>query len=185
MAGVGLLEEAGLARGIALGSWLDLVLVGETRGWLGQSLWLREVAGREEGAPPPVDLAAEKRNGEWVRAQIAVGTVRACHDLSDGGLLVAVAEMAMAGDVGVRLSPGPREIPGHAFWFGEDQGRYLLAVGEAGLVLRAADAAGVPAMKIGTSGGRDLTLPDGATISVASLRAAHERFFPALMGEIG
>ena len=183
--GVGLLEDAALARGIALAPWLDLVLVGETKGWLGQSLWLREIAGREDGAPPPVDLAAEKRTGDWVRAQIAVGAVRACHDVADGGLLVAVAEMAMAGNVGVRLSAGPREIAGHAFWFGEDQGRYLIAVGEGAAVLRAAEAAGVPAMRIGTSGGQDLTLPDGATISVASLRAAHEAFFPALMAGTG
>ena len=61
-------------------------------------------------------------------AQILAGTVRACHDVSDGGLLVAMAEMAMAGRIGVRLSAGPRDIPGHAFWFGEDQGRYVLAV---------------------------------------------------------
>ena len=117
-----------------------------------------------------------------MRAQIAAGAVRACHDVSDGGLLVAVAEMAMAGGTGVRLSTGPRDIPGHAFWFGEDQGRYVLAVAESAALIRAAEAAGVPAVRIGTSGGAGLTLPDGGTISVAALRAAHERFFPEWMG---
>ncbi|HJS86040.1 MAG TPA: phosphoribosylformylglycinamidine synthase subunit PurL [Acetobacteraceae bacterium] len=179
--GLGVIDDAAKAVSIALRPWLDLVLVGATRGWLGQSLWLREIAGREDGAPPPVDLGAEKAAGDFVRAQILAGAVRACHDVSDGGLLVAVAEMAMAGMTGARLSAGPREIPGHAFWFGEDQGRYVLAVADSAALVRAAEAAGVPASRIGTSGGQDLTLPDGGTISVAALRAAHERFFPAWM----
>jgi phosphoribosylformylglycinamidine synthase len=180
--GLGVIDDAAASVGIALPPWLDLVLIGGTKGWLGQSLWLREINGREEGAPPPVDLAAERAAGDFVRAQIGNGLVRACHDVSDGGLLVAIAEMAMAGDTGARLSAHPRDIPGHAFWFGEDQGRYVLAVPEYGIILRAAEVAGVPAMRLGTSGGRDLTLPDGATISVAALRDAHERFFPTWMG---
>ena len=109
--GLGVLDDAAKAVGIALAPWLDIVLVGATKGWLGQSLWLREIAGREEGAPPPVDLAAERANGDFVRAQILAGTVRACHDVSDGGLLVAVAEMAMAGVTGVRLVDRPARDP--------------------------------------------------------------------------
>ena len=179
--GLGVLEDAGQSMGIAVSPWLDLVLIGATVGWLGQSLWLREMAGREDGAPPPVDLKAEKANGEFVRAQILAGNVRACHDVSDGGLLVAVAEMAMAGNTGVRLSTGPRDIPGHAYWFGEDQGRYVVAVADSATMLRVAETAGIPAVRIGTTGGQDLTLPDGGTISIARLRAAHERFFPSWM----
>ena len=116
-----------------------------------------------------------------MRAQILAGTVRACHDVSDGGLLVAVAEMAMAGEVGARLSAGPREIPSHAYWFGEDQGRYVLAVADSGTMIRAAEAVGVSAVRIGHSGGQDLTLPDGGTISVRALREAHGHFFPSWM----
>ena len=179
--GLGVLEDAGQSMGIAVSPWLDLVLIGATVGWLGQSLWLREMAGREDGAPPPVDLKAEKANGEFVRAQILAGNVRACHDVSDGGLLVAVAEMAMAGNTGVRLSTGPRDIPGHAYWFGEDQGRYVVAVADSATMLRVAETAGIAAIRIGTTGGQDLTLPDGGTISIARLRAAHERFFPSWM----
>ncbi len=181
--GLGVLDRAAVAVGLALPPWLDLVLIGDTRGWLGQSLWLREISGREEGAPPPVDLAAERRNGDFVRGQIEAGLVRACHDVSDGGLLVAVAEMTMASGVGARLSTGPRDIPGHAFWFGEDQGRYVLAVANSVALIRSAEAAGVPAIRIGHSGGQDLTLPDGGTISIRALRAAHERFFPQWMDE--
>ncbi len=183
--GVGVLEDAAQAVGLALKPGLDLVLVGETKGWLGQSLWLREIAGREEGAPPPVDLAAERRNGDFVRARILAGEVAACHDLADGGLAVAVAEMAMGGGVGATLEAPPAGIPAHAFWFGEDQGRYLLAVRNGAALLEAAAAAGVPAMRLGRTGGGDLVLGPGSSISVARLRAAHESTLPALMEEVG
>ena len=180
--GLGVMDDVTKAVGLALPPWLDIVLIGATAGWLGQSLWLREIAGREDGPPPPVDLAVERANGDFVRSRILDGTIRACHDLSDGGLLVAIAEMAMASGVGARLVTHPRDVPGHAFWFGEDQARYLVAVPDGASLIRAADAAGVPAMRIGTSGGKDLTLPDGGTISVADLKALNERFFPDWMG---
>ncbi|MGK7869155.1 phosphoribosylformylglycinamidine synthase subunit PurL [Falsiroseomonas sp. E2-1-a20] len=179
--GVGVLEDAAQAIGLALAPGLHLVLVGETRGWLGQSLWLREILGREDGAPPPVDLPAERRNGDFVRAQILAGQVAACHDLSDGGLLVAVAEMAMGGATGVRLSSPPEGVFAHAWWFGEDQARYLLAVTDGAALLHAAADAHVPARLVGRSGGGDLVLADGSSISVARLVAAHEATLPALM----
>ena len=180
--GLGVLDDAAQAIGLGAAPGLDLVLVGETAGWLGQSLWLREIAGREDGPPPPVDLAAERRHGDFVRARILAGAVRACHDVSDGGLLVALAEMALGGDTGLALDPAPPGIAPHAYWFGEDQARYVLAVPDADALLRAADAAGVPARRLGRTGGTGLTLPGGATISLVDVRAAHERFFPAWMG---
>src|SRR6202012_3275627 len=107
---------------------------GETHGWLGQSVYLRDICGREEGAPPPVDLAVEKRNGDVVRGMIHAGTATAVHDLSDGGLLVALAEMAMAGGIGARLDAAPEATVPHAYWFGEDQARYIVTVPEAELL---------------------------------------------------
>ena len=182
---VGVLDDAAGSVGLALAPGDALVLVGGAvgapGGWLGQSLWLREVAGREDGPPPPVDLVAERRHGDFVRAQIAAGAVRACHDVSDGGLLVAVCEMALGGGVGADLDPAPDGAAPHAWWFGEDQARYVLAVADPGAVLRAAAAAGVPARALGRAGGNGLKLADGATISLARLREAHERFLPAWM----
>ena len=175
--GVGVLEDVAQAVGLALPANHDLVLIGATQGWLGQSLWLREVAGREEGAPPPVDLVAERRNGDFVRAQILSGAVAACHDCSDGGLLVAVAEMAMASGTGAVLDAAGD----HAFWYGEDQARYVLAVPAAAPLLAAAAAAGIPATRIGHSGGGVLALPNGEAISILDLQAAHEATLPALM----
>ncbi len=180
--GLGVLEDARSCVGLALQPGLDLVLVGATQGWLGQSLWLREIAGREDGPPPPVDLVAERRNGDFVRGEILAGRVRACHDVSDGGLLIAVAEMALGGRIGAALATPPGGIAAHAFWFGEDQARYVLAVADAHATLAAAGVAGVPAMRLGHAGGEHLTLPGGVAISLEELRAAHERFFPAWMG---
>jgi phosphoribosylformylglycinamidine synthase len=183
--GVGVLEDAAHAVGLALAPGLDLILIGETAGHLGQSLWLREIAGREEGAPPPVDLGAERRNGDFVRAAILAGAITACHDVSDGGLLVAVAEMAMAGGVGAVLLPAPEGAVAHGFWFGEDQARYVLAVVDgASLLVRAAEA-GVPARRIGRTGGEELTCGGGFSISLARLRAANAAWLPGLMSRTG
>ncbi len=182
--GVGVLADAAKSVPVAFRQAGEVILlVGETKGHLGQSIYVRELHGKEEGAPPPVDLAAEKRNGDFVRAQISAGSVTACHDCADGGLLVAVAEMAMAGNLGAALSKPETSVPAHAFWFGEDQARYVLTVtaGNADKVLGAAKSAGVPAMKLGETGGAALTVDGAGTISVADLKSAHEAFFPNLM----
>jgi phosphoribosylformylglycinamidine synthase len=179
--GLGVLDDAAQAVGLALPQGHDLVLVGETRGHLGQSLWLREVAGQEAGPPPPVDVDAERRNGDFVRARILAGEVAACHDCSDGGVLVAVAEMVLAGGSGAALDPLPGGVAPHAFLFGEDQARYVLAVRDATALVAAASEAGVPAARLGRTGGLGLTLPGGRTISPSTLRAAHERFLPEWM----
>ena len=123
-----------------------ILLIGDTQGWLGQSVYLRDICGREEGAPPPVDLAAEKRNGDVVRGMIHAGTATAVHDVSDGGLLIALAEMAIASGIGAQLLAAPASIVPHACWFGEDQARYIVTVpaAEAGLVLAKMKGAGVP-----------------------------------------
>ncbi|MBC7799625.1 MAG: phosphoribosylformylglycinamidine synthase subunit PurL, partial [Gemmatimonadaceae bacterium] len=180
--GLGVLDDVATCVGLGLADGLDLVLIGDTAGWLGQSLWLREVAGREDGPPPQMNLLAERRHGDLVRRLIQSGQVRACHDVSDGGLLVAVTEMALGGRVGATLTAVPDGIAPHAFWFGEDQARYVLAVADAAPVLAAAWTADVPAVRLGRTGGDHLTLADGVAISLEELRAAHERFFPAWMG---
>src|SRR5204863_2706192 len=106
--GVGLIGDAHRAVDLALKRDGDaLILIGETKGHLGASLYLREIEGSEAGPPPPVDLAAERHNGDFARGEIAAGHVAACHDAGDGGLLVALAEMAMAGGRGITLDPVP------------------------------------------------------------------------------
>jgi phosphoribosylformylglycinamidine synthase len=156
-------------------------LVGESTGWLGQSLYLRDICEREEGAPPPVDLAAERANGELVRALIAQGIATAVHDVSDGGLLVALAEMAMASGIGAELDSAP--FAAHAFWFGEEQARYVVTVrpAEAESVMARARAAAIPIRALGTTGGDALTPKGDRPILVAKLRDSFEAWFPAFM----
>ena len=163
------------------------MLIGETKGHLGQSLYLREIEGREDGPPPPVDLMAERRNGDFVRSLIEDGKVTACHDVSDGGILVAIAEMALSGSIGATLqvpengAPGDN-TPAHAWLFGEDQGRYLVTTTDANGLLKAAEKTGVPAMQIGITGSDGLSLigGDGET-ALQALHDANEGWLPAYM----
>ena len=161
-----------------------LLLIGETRGELGSSLYLRELFALEAGAPPPVDLGVERRNGELVRTMIREGLVRIVHDLSDGGLAIAATEMALAAGVGVTLGLGPAEPP-HAWLFGEDQARYLIAVpaAEAATVMARCAAAGVPVAEAGEAGGDTVGVRGLFDTPLASLRAANEGWLPAFMGE--
>ncbi|KQO45635.1 MULTISPECIES: phosphoribosylformylglycinamidine synthase subunit PurL [unclassified Methylobacterium] len=182
--GVGLLDDVTKHATLSLKRDGDmLVLVGATEGWLGQSVYLSVVSGREDGAPPPVDLAVERRNGDFVRSLIVSGLVDTVHDLSDGGLAVALAEMAIAGGIGATLPEAPAGLPAHAYLFGEDQARYLLSVDPENVpdLLYSANAQGIPAAVIGLTGGQDLTLPAGETISVSDLREAHEGWLPTYM----
>jgi phosphoribosylformylglycinamidine synthase len=181
--GVGLIADAGRAIDLRLKRDGDaLILIGETSGHLGASLYLREIEGRAAGPPPAVDLAAERKNGDFVRDEIGAGRVVACHDLSDGGLLVAVAEMAMAGGRGVVLELPPGR-PRTAWLFGEDQGRYLVETAEPDALLAAAGSAGVPARIVGLVGGVALTLPGAGAISVDALRAANEAWLPVYLAQ--
>ena len=183
--GIGLIPDIAEMATIALKQDGDaLILIGPEGGHLGQSLYQELASGGYEGAPPPVDLAAERRAGDFVRGLIREGRVSAAHDISDGGLLVAVAEMALAGGLGVALDATPEGRPAHAAWFGEDQGRYLVAAApdEAARILQEAAKAGIPARRVGKAAGDALKLPGEAPLLLSSLRTAHERWLPAFMG---
>ena len=181
---VGLLKDFAKSASLAFKRESEAVIViGDGKGWIGRSCWLWLVAGREEGAPPPVDLAAEKRNGDFVRSMIVAGVASAVHDVSDGGLLVAVAEMALAGRIGAKLYAPPAGAPAHGWWFGEDQARYVVTVpeGQASTVIDAAAQSGITAARIGTTAGDRLIPGDEAPILINEMREAHEGWFPAYM----
>src|SRR5712671_1071843 len=182
--GVGLLDDFTKSATLAFKAEDEaILLIGETHGWLGQSVYLREICGREEGAPPPVDLAAEKRNGCVVRGMIHAGTATAAHDVSDGGLLVALAEMGIAGGIGARLEGAPGSTVPHAYWFGEDQARYIVTVPaeQAGLVLAKMKGAGVPCARIGTTGGDAIAVAGETPVSIEKLNTAFESWLPSYM----
>ncbi len=183
--GVGLLEDYERRADLAFRREGDVVLlVGRTEGALGRSRYLAEILGREEGAPPPVDLAAERAHGDFVRTLIQEGLVDTAHDLSDGGLAVALAEMALAGGIGARIALTPLgEAPVHAALFGEDQGRYLLAVraDTVDVVMRRAREREIPLLRLGETGGDALVVEEAFALPLSALRDAHEGWFPRYM----
>jgi phosphoribosylformylglycinamidine synthase subunit PurL len=155
-----------------------ILLVGVKGSHLGQSAYLRDVEGREEGPPPPVDLALEKKNGDFVRELIIEGRVTACHDISDGGLAAAVVDMALAGSLGAELTVGDfREL------FGEDQARYMLTCTplEVVKIITQAHVKGVDIVRVGTVSGLDEVNFGGTVVTLAELGAAFEGWFPAFM----
>jgi phosphoribosylformylglycinamidine synthase len=181
---VGLLKDVHRMATIAFKREGDsLVLIGPTYGHLGQSIYLREIEGEEEGASPTVGLELERRNGEFVRSLIEMGTTDTVHDISDGGLLVALAEMAIAGNIGCKLnvpSGSPHPI---AFLFGEDQARYILAVPPTATptILSTAHASGVQVTLLGTTIGDRIAISGFGEVTLAKLKHAHEAWFPAYM----
>jgi phosphoribosylformylglycinamidine synthase len=155
-------------------------VIGASHGALGCSLYQRHVLQDEAiVAPPAVDLQAERTHGEFVRAAIAAGTVSAAHDVSDGGLLVALSEMAMRHGIGL----SSQQQGDAAYWFGEDQGRYIVQVSADQLAgfTTAAQAAGVNVNEIGKTGGDELTIDATLTISIAELTRINQDWFPDLM----
>ncbi|MGE0753684.1 MAG: phosphoribosylformylglycinamidine synthase subunit PurL [Alphaproteobacteria bacterium] len=190
--GVGILRDVEKHAGNAFTKEAQAILViGKTHGHLGQSLYLREIHGREEGPPPHVDLSIEKNNGDFVRKLIEAGTVTTCHDVSDGGLLVAVTEMSYKHGIGAKLTChtalNSKDVHGDVqFWFGEGQARYVIAVDEsqAASILQQAEKHGIPAERIGTTQAGTLELDKKFSIATAELRSANERWMPEFMGTL-
>ncbi len=185
--GVGLIDDVDRIMTPALkNAGETLVVLGQPsdrlEGWLGASLYLREIAGREDGAPPPLDLVAERRTGDLVRALIDGEAVTACHDVSDGGLLVAIAEMALAANGLGAVLTMPAGAHAHAWAFGEDQGRYVVTTAVPDRVLALAEETGVSAAVVGaTTADGQLTVDGNSLISVDSLRNSHEAWLPGYM----
>jgi phosphoribosylformylglycinamidine synthase len=184
IAGVGLLPDwSKMARIGAANDGDKVIMIGVDGSHLGQSVYLRDVLSSREGPAPEVDLFAERRNGDFVRSVIRNGQATACHDISSGGLAVALAEMAMASGKGltIDLSEG-RDAP-HALLFGEDQARYVLTLPAdvADFVCANAEGGGVPFRRLGTVGGTALIVGDLISLPIQQLRDAHESWFPDFM----
>jgi phosphoribosylformylglycinamidine synthase len=183
--GVGLMKDVHRMATVALKREDDaLLLIGETKGHLGQSIYLREVEGREDGGAPPVDLKAERKHGEFVRKLIEAGRVDTVHDCSDGGLLSALAEMALAGNIGVDVGVAGTTVDTIPFFFGEDQARYVLAVPakEADKIEGELREAGIIHALIGkTIGEKVVRVEREGEVSIAALRKTHEGWFPKYM----
>ncbi|PPJ46346.1 phosphoribosylformylglycinamidine synthase subunit PurL [Rhizobium sp. KAs_5_22] len=186
IAGVGLLKDwAKMARIRFAAQGEAVLLAGAPSGWgshLGQSVYLRDIHGRTDGPAPHVDLAHEKKVGDFVRGLIEDGLATAVHDCSSGGLALAVAEMAMASGIGATINALNDADP-IAVFYGEDQGRYVLTVTQNNVdaVQMRAEAAGVFCPWIGRTGGNNVVLGDSRPVAIEELRSAHESWFPRYM----
>jgi phosphoribosylformylglycinamidine synthase len=184
IAGVGLLPDwQKMARIGSANEGDKLIMIGLDGSHLGSSVYLRDVLNAVEGPAPEVDLSAERRNGDFVRSIIRNGQVTACHDISSGGLGVALAEMAMASGKGARVSLEGQHGPAHALLFGEDQARYVVAVSAdlANFVQASAESAGVPFRALGTVEGDRLIVDTLIDVAVVDLDNAYESWFPGFM----
>lgn len=189
--GVGLIDDWSKMAKVGFAAEGEVILlIGGPAGWgshLAQSIYMRDIHNRSDGPPPPVDLAHEKKVGDFVRKLIRSGAATAVHDLSDGGLAVALAEMAMASGIGATV-PGLSDSNSIPVFFGEDQGRYLVTVKFGGqseelqALWNEAKALGIFAPWIGNTGGSELKLGSARAISIKDLKAAHESWFPRFMG---
>ncbi len=183
IAGVGLIDEhAQMARIGTADAGDALFLVGTEGTHLGQSIYQREILGEESGPPPPVDLITERARGEFVFAAIRGDYASACHDVSDGGIAVALAEMAMASGEGAEIELDMPHYP-HAALFGEDQARYIVAVDDqwANMFAANSEGFGVSFRRIGTVGGDRLIINDLIDVSIDELKSTHESWFPDYM----
>ncbi len=180
--GVGLIQDHSKHCTVGGADEGDIIfMVGNRASHLGQSTYMRECLGREDGPPPPVDLHSERQNGEFVLAAIRSQYATSCHDISDGGLAIALAEICMANGYGANI-----ELEGedsHAALFGEDQARYILTVDEewADMFAANSEGSGVAFTRLGNVGGNTLNIGNLISISLDELRKTHEAWFPQYM----
>lgn len=183
MAGVGLITDwQNMARIDGMKDNDTILLVGGCGSHLGQSIYLRDILDMEQGTPPHVDLEKEKANGNFIRNLIENKDVDACHDLSDGGLAIALAEMVIKSRRGVKIALTGK-TSAHAELFGEDQARYLIAANSEKLekVKEQAKKAGVELDQLGTVTGDNLVVEGQIKLSVKQLENAYESWFPDFM----
>ncbi|MFC3050808.1 phosphoribosylformylglycinamidine synthase subunit PurL [Kordiimonas pumila] len=182
--GVGVMKDSSKIATVSFKEAGDtILLIGETKDELGASLYQKEILGKDEGLPPIVDLKAERRNGDFIRALIENGQITTCHDIADGGLIAALSDMAIAGGIGATITVDAA-LPLHVHLFSETQARYLVAadVQTAEAIIEEANDAGIPVSVLGTTGGTRLTV-NASTVDIAltDLTDAHEGWFPRFM----
>ncbi|MEP2981188.1 MAG: phosphoribosylformylglycinamidine synthase subunit PurL [Lentilitoribacter sp.] len=184
IAGVGQLDDwANMAKIAGANDGEVVMLIGCDGAHLGQTVYMRDILGETAGPPPEVDLTAERYNGDFVRSAINNGQVSSCHDISQGGLALALAEMCMAGGYGMEIDLTDVQMPMHGLLFGEDQARYVITVEEkmAQFLTNNAADAGVQFRVLGKIGGEKLVVKDVLTLDVAEMKTAHENWFPDYM----
>ena len=179
--GVGLIDDYKTSVGLKFKDNGDsLFLIGDTKGHLGQSIYLREIENLECGSPPAVNLKSERSNGDCVRKLINAQKITACHDVSDGGVLVSLAEMAMVSNVGIEVYDLSGDMPTHYWGFGEDQGRYIIVTSQDNYVIDECKLANVSINRIGKACGSDFIF-GGQRMSIEAMKEKNEAWLPNYM----
>lgn len=183
---VGLLEDVASAKGISWNDGDDIYLLGDTAPGLGGSEYLHSIHDIVKGSPVPVDYDRERRLQQFLRALVVSDTVTGIHDVSDGGLAVAVAEMALAADLGARVSLGTDDRRNDIRWFGECASRALAAAPPAqrSTIENVAFSSGVPVLRLGNAGGDALVLGRSPAVSLQELRSASSRALERIAGVV-
>jgi phosphoribosylformylglycinamidine synthase len=178
-------ELTSVPPGPALVDGDSIVVLGGTAAELGGSEWATR-HGLRDGAPPAADLASAAALHAVVRDLVNRRIVHGVHDCADGGLAVAIAEMAVAGGVGATLtSPAPGLAPALA-WFSESASRVVFSVApdrEIGVVAAAINA-GVPAVILGRAGGDRIEADGAFSVTVADATAAWRDAIPNILGTL-
>ena len=178
--GVGLIADYETRKTVAFKDEDEaIIVIGETKGDFGASIYCRDVCGCAKSAPPRVDLALERKNADFILAMNEF--ITACHDISDGGLVIALAEMAMAGNIGAEINKIKTSLPLHATLFAEDQARYVVTSKFPQTILNKAEEAGIFAQKIGKVKGNKLVIDDKIALTVDELKNTHENWMPEFM----
>ncbi|MDA9034795.1 phosphoribosylformylglycinamidine synthase subunit PurL [Hyphomicrobiales bacterium] len=155
-----------------------VLLVGKTDGYLGQSIYAKEILNIISGLPPKVNLKNEKKIGDVIRDLININKLDTVHDISDGGFLVALTEMSISGGIGVKIHLDEKDVS-PKFLFGEDQGRYIISVPDELIsdILRILESKNIFFQKIGKTSGTKIIINDSEEIEIKSLKKIHEDWF--------
>jgi|TARA_B110000914_G_scaffold214145_1_gene216723 phosphoribosylformylglycinamidine synthase len=155
-----------------------VLLVGKTDGYLGQSIYAKEILNIISGLPPKVNLKNEKKIGDAIRDLININKLDTVHDISDGGFLVALTEMSISGGIGVKIHLDEKDVS-PKFLFGEDQGRYIISVPDELIsdILRILESKNIFFQKIGKTSGTKIIINDSEEIEIKSLKKIHEDWF--------
>ena len=177
--GVGLIQDVNKSMTLSLKSSDSLLLViGETKGHIHQSALCHDILHLKKGPPPAINLNEEKKNSFFVRELIDKKIAKSVHDISDGGIALAVAEMCMAGKMGAKIITNLIDAERVKFLFGEDQARYLVEIKNEDCenVMKLAKEQEISLLQLGSTKKENLTI-DEMKISVDDLLKLNNKWF--------
>ena len=162
----------------------NILLLGQTNGYLGQSIYAKEILNNTSGLPPKIDLKSEKKIGDTVRDLININKIDTVHDVSDGGFLVALAEMSISGNIGVRINLDKENL-NDKFLFGEDQGRYIISISDKQMseITKIFNDREIFFQKVGKTCGKKLIINDNEEVEIEVLKNLHENWFNKYLEE--